>query len=105
MKQLLEDILTIPTIALKEHAIHSALAQFAEQHNLTFQQDSAGNSYITYPGSESSPVAGRPLFITAHTDHPGFIVTEVKDNHAICEFRGGLSAEYGESEYLRVYRF
>ena len=105
MKQLLEDILTIPTIALKEHAIHSALAQFAEQHNLTFQHDSAGNSYITYPGSASSPVAGRPLFITAHTDHPGFIVTEVKDNHAICEFRGGLSAEYGESEYLRVYRF
>ena len=104
MKQLLEDILTIPTIALKEHAIHNALAQFAEQHNLKFQQDSAGNSYITYFGNESPPAGRKPLFITAHTDHPGFIVTDVNDDHAICEFRGGLSAEYGKSEYLRVYR-
>jgi putative aminopeptidase FrvX len=104
MKQLLEDILTIPTIALKEHAIHSALAQFAARHNLKFQQDSAGNSYITYSGDESPSVGRRPLFITAHTDHPGFIVTEVNNNHAICEFRGGLSAEYGKSEYLCVYR-
>jgi putative aminopeptidase FrvX len=104
MKQLLEDILTIPTIALKEHAIHSALAQFATRHNLKFQQDSAGNSYITYSGDESPSVGRRPLFITAHTDHPGFIVTEVNNNHAICEFRGGLSAEYGKSEYLCVYR-
>ena len=104
MKQLLEDILTIPTIALEEHAIHSALAQFAQQHNLKFQQDATGNSYITYSGGESPPVGQRPLFITAHTDHPGFIVTEVNGNHATCEFRGGLSAEYGEAEYLCVYR-
>src|SRR5690606_17038467 len=39
----------------------------------------------------------------AHTDHPGFVVTEVRGRTLDLEFRGGISSEYGKGEGVRLY--
>ncbi|MEX2228161.1 MAG: M20/M25/M40 family metallo-hydrolase, partial [Dehalococcoidia bacterium] len=45
----------------------------------------------------------RSLVLTAHTDHPGFVVSAVRGRRLTLEFRGGLSAQYGVGERVRLF--
>ncbi|MDP2326808.1 MAG: hypothetical protein Q8M79_01825 [Dehalococcoidia bacterium] len=96
---LTREIVSIPTGSFNEHRVHAALARFAADRGLTYREDASGNGLIEYKRGRKT----RPLVLGAHTDHPGFVVTEVKGRRLGLEFRGGVSAEYGRGEALRIY--
>jgi len=99
LKQLLREVLPIPTTSYAEGAVLSYLEEFAGERGLEFRQDRFGNAYVTYRRGR----ARRPLVLEAHTDHPGFVVTGVRGRRLELEFRGGLAAVYGRGENVRVF--
>ena len=99
LKQLLREVLPIPTASYAEQGVMAYLEGFAEERGLAFRRDAFGNAYITYRHGR----ARRPLVLEAHTDHPGFVVTGVRGKRLDLEFRGGLAAEYGKGEPVRIY--
>lgn len=99
LKQLLREVLPIPTASYEEHRVLAYLEGFAAERGLEFRQDRFGNAYVSYQRGR----ARRPLVLEAHTDHPGFVVTGVRGKRLDLEFRGGLAGEYGKGESVRVY--
>ncbi len=92
-------IVSIPTTSFREHAVHAALARFAADRGLAYREDAYGNSLIEYRRGRKT----RPLVLGAHTDHPGFVVSEVRGRRLTLEFRGGVSADYGRGEGVRLH--
>lgn len=99
LKQLLREVLPIPTASYEEQAVAAYLESFAGARGLEFRRDRFGNVYVTYRRGR----ARRPLVLEAHMDHPGFVVTGVRGKRLDLEFRGGLAGEYGKGEAVRIY--
>jgi endoglucanase len=90
------ELTAIPTAAGHEQRVIAWIERWvAARRNLALSRDGAGNLLIaraTRAGRRrvrrrSAPA---PLFITAHLDHPAFIVLNVRDREALLEFRGGV---------------
>jgi putative aminopeptidase FrvX len=96
---LTRDVVSIPTASFKEARVTAYLKRFAGQRGLEYREDRYGNALIEYRRGRRV----RPLVLGAHTDHPGFVVTKVNGRRIDLEFRGGLSAEYGKGERVRIY--
>ena len=96
---LLEELLSIPTVSYKEHHILNYIRQFAVERDLEFKFDRFGNAYIFYNYGDVSP----PLVLQAHTDHPAFVVDEISKGKLGLKFFGGLSAQYGIGEEVKIY--
>ena len=94
-----ERVLSLPTGSFHEGRVLGAIRDFADERELAYEEDRAGNAYVTYRKGR----ARRPLVLSAHTDHPGFVVSEVRGKRLTLEFQGGLSAEYGTGEVVRLY--
>ena len=100
LPDLLREVLPIPTAPHHEHQVLEFVRRFAGTRGLETAEDDFGNVTVRYRAGEQR----RPLVLQAHTDHPGFVVTEVRGPELTLEFRGGLSAAYGDGERLRIYR-
>jgi putative aminopeptidase FrvX len=92
-------IVSQPTTSYAEHRVAAAIRVFADARGLDYHEDEFGNGYVEYHGGRRRP----PLVLGAHTDHPGFVVTVVRGRRLTLEFRGGLSADYGRGERVRIY--
>ena len=92
-------VLREPTASYAEHRIAAMIRSFAEERGLTYREDALGNAYVEYHRGRRRP----PLVLGAHMDHPGFVVTGVRGRRLELEFRGGLSAQYGRGEVLKIY--
>jgi endoglucanase len=99
LADLLRDVVSIPTASYLETGVREYIREFAEQRRLEYAEDAFGNAYVRYQRGR----ARRPLVLGAHMDHPGFVVTAVRARRVQLEFRGGLGAEYGKGEQLRLY--
>ncbi len=99
LKRLLSEVLTIPTASYEERRVMAYVRRFAEERGLEHSADAFGNVIVRYRRGRKR----RPLVLQAHTDHPGFVVSGVRGKRLELEFRGGLAAEYGKGEPLRVY--
>lgn len=97
------ELLPIPTAPYLEHGVLAYVRRFAEERGLGFRLDRFGNGYVRHRGRRRRGAAARPLVLSAHTDHPGFVVTAVRGRRIELEFRGGLSASYGRGERLRLF--
>ena len=104
LRSLVSEIVSIPSTSFREQGVLAALRRFAEARGLAYREVAGGNALIEYRGPGR---ASRPLVLGAHTDHPGFVVTAVHSGRGgrtlTLEFRGGLSAEYGAGERVRIY--
>lgn len=100
LRDLVRDVVSIPTASYLEGGVVRYLRDFAAERGLEFRQDAFGNAWLRYRRGRKR----RPLLLGAHMDHPGFVVTAVRGRRLELEFRGGLSAEYGKGERLRLYR-
>ena len=96
---LLKEILSIPTTSYNEHLVLDYIRQFAIDRGLKFKVDQFGNAYIFYNHGESS----RPLVLQAHTDHPAFVVEDISKGKLVLNFLGGLSAQYGMGEKIKIH--
>lgn len=99
LKQLLREVLPIPTATYQEQRVVAYLERFAEERGLDFRRDRFGNVYVSYRRGR----VRRPMVLEAHMDHPGFVVTRARGRRLDLEFRGGLAGEYGKGEHVRVY--
>ena len=89
----------LPTASFREAHVYAFLRTFAEERGLAYREDALGNAVIEYKRGRRP----RPLVLGAHTDHPGFVVTAVNGRRLELEFRGGVPAEYGRGERVRIY--
>jgi putative aminopeptidase FrvX len=99
LQELVREVVSIPTASYLEHGVRAYLREFASERGLEYAEDAFGNAYIRYQRGR----ARRPLVLSGHTDHPGFVVASISGHTAALDFRGGLSATYGKGERLRFF--
>lgn len=92
-------VLTRPAVSYLEHHVRDYIREFATDRNLEYAEDRYGNAYVAYRRG----AVRRPLVLGAHMDHPGFVIEGVRGRRLDLVFRGGLSAEYGTGEAVRLY--
>jgi len=83
----------VPTAAGKERRVVRWIERWVENHpGVRLERDPAGNLVL---GLDDSPRSDRPLFFTAHLDHPGFVVERIVSPTAVeLAFRGGVMSDY-----------
>lgn len=87
----------LPTAAGREHRVIDWVARWvARQAGVVMRADRYGNLLIMRRSRARRGRRGRrPIYFTAHVDHPGFVVTGVLDERTLeAEFRGGVSDRY-----------
>ncbi len=93
-RKILTQLLAIPTAPFAEHQVVAHILRFCERHkqaNLT--RDSAGNILVRVRNGRRA--VKRPVCITAHLDHPGFVSEKMIARNRVRAFwRGGVPKEY-----------
>ena len=100
LRQLVREVVSIPTAPYLEGGVRAYLRAFAEERGLDHEEDRFGNVHLAYRRGRPR----RPFVLGAHMDHPAFVVAGVRGRRLDLEFRGGISAEYGKAEPLALYR-
>jgi endoglucanase len=98
------EISALPTAAGKESRIIDWLrAWTAERPDLSLAADAAGNLVIA-PATPPLPPHPRPLYITAHLDHPAFVVERIIGPATVLvSFRGGVLDPYFKNARVRLF--
>jgi len=98
----------IPTAAGREDRVIEWVLTWARRRRRTVgvAADPAGNLFL-HQGPVTSRAgrapAQRPLLITAHLDHPAFVLKQVLDRRTVLlEFRGGVHDPYFEGAALEL---
>ena len=92
-KQVLLELTGLPTAAGREDRVIAWIEQWAgERPGLTLKADAFGNLTVKRKNTRSRS----PIYLTAHLDHPAFVVTDVLDlgRRLQAEFRGGVHDDY-----------
>ena len=107
----LRELTSLPTAAGLEGRVISWIERWvARRRRLVLKRDRAGNLVVTqarqqHTAAKSRPGARRPppLFITAHLDHPAFVVLRVNGSHVDLEFRGGVHDPYFNAASIEIF--
>lgn len=94
-EQILLELTNLPTAAGLEDRVMAWVQRWAKgRRGVTLSRDAFGNLTIKRKGARSKS----PVYLTAHMDHPAFVVTDVIDTgkNIQAEFRGGVHDEYFE---------
>jgi len=86
----------IPTAAGREYRVVSHITAWCKGHpELALTTDASGNMVVRLAKFAIDSV--KPLYITAHLDHPGFVIENLlPDGTLEVSFRGGVMAEFFE---------
>lgn len=96
------ELTNLPTAAGHEERVIDWITKWvARRPALQLRRDTAGNLFITPRTRRGRRRA--PLFITAHLDHPAFVVTAVDGRDVELEFRGGVHDPYFERAGLEIF--
>jgi len=93
------ELTSLPTAAGREFRVQAYLDRWLgeRRRTLEWKRDSDGNLLITRKTRGRRRGGPAPLLITAHLDHPAFVVSNVVDDRTIeAEFRGGVHDPYFE---------
>ncbi|MDX2149040.1 MAG: hypothetical protein SFZ23_16120 [Planctomycetota bacterium] len=100
------ELTQIPTAAGKEQRVIAWITEFVRQRpGLTLETLASGNLLLrlstdTHDASDSH----RPLYLSAHMDHPGFVVERIVAPTLVeAAFRGGVRAEYFPGARVRFF--
>jgi len=96
------ELTQIPTAAGREQRVIRYIERWtAQRPHLSLFRDCAGNLMITRAGDVPSDVP--PLFITAHLDHPAFVVERIISPTTLeLSFRGGVMDIFFENAPILV---
>ncbi|MBI1825807.1 MAG: hypothetical protein HY287_16570 [Planctomycetes bacterium] len=91
---ILREVLSLPTAPFAEHQVIEYIRRFcARLPGVSLSRDRAGNVLIHVCVGKKS--RKRPLCITAHLDHPGFVADRMIARGVVRAFwRGGVPKEY-----------
>jgi endoglucanase len=96
----LKEITSIPTAAGREDRVVAWIENWVKKRpGLRLSRDKAGNLLIRSTRKSSRR---KPIFITAHLDHPAFVVASVDENEVELEFRGGVNDPYFENAQVEI---
>jgi putative aminopeptidase FrvX len=83
----------IPTAAGRERRVVEWIHEWAAQRpDLALAADRFGN--LTIEHTEAAAARERPFYITAHLDHPAFVVESIDTHTLYLSFRGGVLDPY-----------
>lgn len=102
--RLLLGLTGIPTAAGKEQRVIAYIEKWIRRRkNLRLQRDRWGNLLIAHGGFRKNAAAA-PVLITAHLDHPAFVVRRLLDEKTVeLEFRGGVRDECFIGKQIEVF--
>lgn len=102
-RKILLEVLSLPTAPFVEGAVVAYLERFCDaRRGLTLTRDRSGNVLVRLRRGRRR--VGRPVCLTAHLDHPGFIAEKMigrKRLRAI--WRGGVRPEYFVGSRVRFH--
>ena len=98
----LRELTSLPTAAGREERVVAWIERWVGRHKqVQLRRDAAGNLVLQRRGRRST----RPIYFTAHLDHPAMVVTEVIDPRNVrAEFRGGVQDAYFKGSRVRLHR-
>jgi len=101
--KILREVLSLPTAPFAEHFVLDYVRRFCEGlRGLTQTTDRAGNVLVRV--RLGARRAGRPVCITAHADHPGFVSEKMVGRSASrALWRGGVSPDYFPKARVRFF--
>lgn len=101
----LKELTATPTAAGREQRVVRWIQKWVNgRKGLTFGYDKARNVVITQERERKAKKPHPPLYITAHLDHPAFVVSRVVDHrHVEMEFRGGVMDPYFENAAIEIF--
>lgn len=93
LPKILKDLLSLPTAAFVEDAVMAYVVKACEKlSGVSYKFDRYGNLLAHY---RYRPRGVPPVVFTAHTDHPGFVAAEMKDDVTLhAHFRGWVESKY-----------
>lgn len=100
-EQLLLELTTLPTAAGHEDRVQAYLDSWLAKRarSVKWKRDRVGNLLIRH----RNPGRRAPLLITAHLDHPAFVVRGVDGLEVELEFRGGVHDAYFEGARIELF--
>ena len=92
----LHEVTPIPTAAGREERVIAWVrAWLDERPDLVTTVDRAGNLHVAFRLPTRDAVPGPPVYLTAHMDHPAFVVERVVAPSVVqASFRGGVMDDY-----------
>jgi endoglucanase len=103
-EKFLLELTSLPTAAGREEAVVERLRAWAAARPLLeLRRDPCGNIRIARKDFDGACAKKRPLFITAHLDHPAFVLRSVKGSVAELEFRGGVLDAYFKGAAIEIF--
>jgi putative aminopeptidase FrvX len=99
---ILREVLILPTAPFAEHAVVEYIRGFCRRRSLSVRQDSVGNILVHLRrGRRRIP---RPVCLTAHLDHPGFVSSGMSEPRILrAHWRGGVSPGYFAGTQVRFF--
>ena len=99
--EILERLLRCPTAPFHEGYVLGEIRALARRYGLPITEDAFGNLRVDHPGKTS----GAPLLLVAHTDHPAFLVTELRGKRARGTWWGGVLPAYFKGAKTRLHPY
>ncbi len=85
------ELTSLPTAAGREQQVIDWVRRWAKARRVRVEADRFGNLTLYL----SSKAGARPIYVTAHMDHPAFVVVEVLSSREVrADFRGGVADSY-----------
>ncbi len=96
------ELASLPTAAGKESRVVRWIERWVgNRSGVRLERDPAGNLVLSF---DRAPRSERPLFFTAHLDHPAFVVERIVSPTAVeLAFRGGVMDDYFAGAGIRCH--
>ncbi len=95
--ELLHAVLCLPTAPFREDAVVAFVRDRAGRHGVSFARDDAGNVLLSVGGDYRDA----RWLVTAHMDHPGFVVRARRGRTVHADFRGGVAERFFPGSRVR----
>ena len=102
-QRIVERVLGLPTAPFAEGEVLAHIREFcAEREIARLTQDKHGNLLVRV--KKGILANARPICITAHVDHPGFVAHRMVENKKLeAHWRGGVMVEYFQNQRVRFH--
>lgn len=102
-RKILCDVLGLPTAPFAEHFVLGYIDRFCRQRpEVTVARDRAANLLLHVQRGRRR--IDRPVCLTAHTDHPGFVAERMIGKRRLrAQWRGGVPPEYFRDSAVRFF--
>jgi endoglucanase len=105
-ERFLLELTSLPTAAGHEEAVTAFVERWVARRRarLALTRDRYGNLIIARRGFKKACAKKAPLFITAHLDHPAFVVRSAPVSAVVeLEFRGGVQDAYFKGADIEIF--